>query len=288
MGKGRDMTLPTLGQMLLGTEGLALLRLAFSGDAAARQARVAEIRDLARRCDDPDLAAPLAAPEYDLADGYGLWSQTYDQPLRLFPVEAPVVHRLLEGLPKGRVLDAACGTGRHAAWLAAQGHEVVGVDGSAAMLARAQAKLPDCRFEQGDLTRLPLADGSVDAVLCALALVHVPDLRPVFAEFARVVRPGGQVVISDVHPFLIRLGWQAQFRTADGSAGFMRLNAHLPSDYAAAAIAAGLRVEALHEPLLTPESAVTVAREALPDANAAAWVGLPGVIVWHLTKPGPA
>ncbi|WP_035484908.1 class I SAM-dependent methyltransferase [Geminicoccus roseus] len=282
------MTLPTLGQMLLGTEGLALLRRAFSADEAGRAARVAEIRDLVGRLDEPELAAPLAAPEYDLTDGYGLWSETYDQPLRLFPVEEPTVRRLLEDLPKGQVLDAACGTGRHAAWLAARGHEVLGVDASAAMLAKARAKLPDCRFEQGELGRLPLPDQSVDAVVCALALVHVPDLRPVFAEFARVVRPGGQVVVSDVHPFLIRLGWQAQFRTATGGAGFMRLNAHLPSDYAAAALAAGLQVAGYYEPQLTLESAVTVAREKLPDANEAAWVGLPGVIVWHLTRPGPA
>jgi SAM-dependent methyltransferase len=280
------MTLPTLGQMLLGTEGLALLRRAFSADEAGRAARVAEIRDLVRRLDEPELAAPLAAPEYDLKDGYGLWSETYDQPLRLFPVEEPTVHRLLDGLPAGRVLDAACGTGRHAAWLAARGHEVVGVDASAAMLAKARAKLPGCRFEQGDLGSLPLPNQSVDAVVCALALVHLSDLRPAFAEFARVVRPGGQVVVSDVHPFLIRLGWQAQFRTAMGGAGFMRLNAHLPSDYAAAALAAGLQVAGLHEPQLTQESAVTVAREKLPDANEAAWVGLPGVIVWHLTRPG--
>jgi ubiquinone/menaquinone biosynthesis C-methylase UbiE len=42
-----------------------------------------------------------------------------------------------------------------------------------------------------------------------LALVYVPDLRPALAELARVVRPGRRVVISDVHPFLVALGWQA-------------------------------------------------------------------------------
>ncbi|WP_159712046.1 class I SAM-dependent methyltransferase [Geminicoccus flavidas] len=282
------MTVPTLGQLLLGTEGLALLRLAFSGDAAAREARVAEIRSLVERYEEPDLAAPLAAPEYDLDQGCGLWSQTYDQPLRLFPIEEPIVHRLLAALPVGRVLDAGCGTGRHAAWLAARGHQVVGVDGSPAMLAKAQAKLPGCRFKRGDLAALPVPDASVDAALCALALVHVADLRPALREFARVVRPGGQVVISDVHPVLVQLGWQAKFRTAEGKAGFMRLNRHLAADYAAAALDAGLQLSGLYESPLTPESAMTVAREPLPDANAAAWVGLPGVIVWHLTKPGPA
>lgn len=280
---GPSMARPTLGQMLLGTEGLALLRLAASDEIAARAARVAEIRDLVARY-DAELAVPVGAPEYDLAEGYRLWSQTYDAPLRLFPVEEPAVRGLLAGLPPGRVLDAACGTGRHSLWLAAQGHAVVGVDVSPDMLARARAKLPAGQFEHGELTALPLADASVDAALCALALVHVADMRPALAELARVVRPGGRVVISDVHPFLVALGWQAQFRTAAGGAGFVRLNRHLPSDYVQAATAAGLAVRGMAEPLLPPESAVTVAQAPLPEANALAWAGLPGVIVLELRR----
>jgi SAM-dependent methyltransferase len=165
------MTQPTLSQMLLGTEGLALLRLADTDDAAARERRVAEIRALLDRY-ETDLATPLGTPEYDLAAGYRLWSRTYDAPLRLFPVEEPAVRGLLADLRPGRVLDAACGTGRHSVWLAARGHDVIGVDASPDMLAKAKAKLPDARFEQGDLTALPLPDASVDAALCALALVH--------------------------------------------------------------------------------------------------------------------
>jgi SAM-dependent methyltransferase len=281
------MTSPTLGQVLLGTEGLALLRLATTGDAAAREARVAEIRDLLHHY-GAELAAPLDAPEYDLAAGYRLWSETYDAPLRLFPVEEPTVRGLLADLPPGRILDAACGTGRHSVWLAAQGHEVVGVDLSPDMLAKARAKLPPARFELGDLAALPLPDGSVDAAVCALALVHLPDLGPALAELARVVRPGGLIVISDVHPFLTTLGWQAQFRAADGGAGFVRLHRHLPSDYVGAAVAAGLVVRGMAEPPLPPDSAVTVAQGPIPEANELAWAGLPGVIVWALLRPEPA
>ncbi|MFZ1425883.1 MAG: class I SAM-dependent methyltransferase, partial [Geminicoccaceae bacterium] len=164
-------------------------------------------------------------------------------------------------------------------------HELVGVDASPAMLARARAKLPQARFEQGDLTALPLPDASVDAALCALALVHLPDLRPALAELARVVRPGGRIVISDVHPFLTTLGWQAQFRTATGGTGFVRLHRHLPSSYAQATVEAGLAVVNLFEPLLPADSAVTVAQGPIPEANAIAWAGLPGVIVWELAKP---
>ena len=53
---------PRLGELLLGTEGLALLRLAFTGDDAARSARVSEMQSLLLRMAEPDLAASFAAP----------------------------------------------------------------------------------------------------------------------------------------------------------------------------------------------------------------------------------
>jgi SAM-dependent methyltransferase len=247
---------PTLAELLLGIEGLALLRLAFGDDAEARRARVREIRDLLQRLDEePELTAPLEAPEYDMSEGYALWSETYDRPLRLFPIEQPTIRMLLDPLPPCRVLDAACGTGRYSQYLAERGHQVIGVDRSPEMLAKARAKLPQAEFREGDLGALPLASGSVDAAICTLALVHLPELSRAVAELARVVRPGGRVIISDVHPFLVLIGWQAQFRTGCGGAGFMRLHAHLPSDYCRACAEAGLRVCACHEPRLTPDAA---------------------------------
>jgi SAM-dependent methyltransferase len=276
---------PRLGELLLGTEGLALLRLAFTGDDAARRARVSEMRSLLQGLDDTDLGAPLAAPEYDVDAGYGLWSKTYDAPLRLFFIEQPAMHALFDRLAAGTVLDAACGTGRHSVELAQRGHRVTGVDRSPAMLAKAREKLPQGDFREGDLTALPADSASVDAAVCALALVHLADLDGAVAELARVVRPGGRVIISDVHPFLIMLGWQAQFRTEGGGAGFMRLNGHLLSDYGRAVNDAGLRIRSFQEIRLTPESAITVATERLPEANHAAWVGLPGVVIWELEKP---
>jgi SAM-dependent methyltransferase len=276
---------PTLGELLLGIEGLALLRLAFGDDATARRARVGEMRALLERLDEtPELAAPLAAPEYDLTEGYGLWSETYDQPLRLFPIEEPTMRGLLDPLPASVALDAACGTGRYSAYLAARGHRIIGVDRSAQMLAKARRKLPQSEFREGDLEVLPLKPESVNLAVCALAMVHLPEVGKAVAELARVVRPGGRVIISDVHPFIVLLGWQAQFRTAGGGTGFMRLHPHLPSDYCQAFAAAGLRVRNCHEPRLTAEAAVTVAAERLPEANRAAWVGLPAVLIWDLEK----
>jgi SAM-dependent methyltransferase len=270
---------PTLHELMVGVEGLALLRSLYSDAAQARAARLSEMRDLL--ADAPP--TEHLGVELDLSDGYARWAPTYDRPLRLFGIEEPPLRRLLDALPAGEVLDAACGTGRWASYLAGRGHVVTGVDQSPAMLDLARAKLPDARFQQGELTRLPLADASVDAAVCALALVHVADLATAIGELARVVRPGGRVVISDVHPFLVMLGWQAQFPTDRGRA-YVRLHAHLPSDYATAALGAGLAVRSCTEPRLSAEAVATPTADLIPDANRAAYVGLPGVLIWEFER----
>ena len=275
---------PTLGEYLLGVEGLALLRLAFADATETRAALTAEIRDLAARTGgDVALDAPVGT-EYDLETGYRAWSATYDRPLRLFPLEEPPMHVLLDPLPPGDALDAACGSGRYSTYLAARGHRVTGVDQSEAMLVLARAKLPDSPFLHGDLTALPVPDAAFDTVVCALALVHLPSVAPAMSEFARVLRPGGRLIVSDVHPFLVLVGWQAQFPGAGGGRGFMRLHHHAHSEYLTAATAAGFSFRSLAEPTLTAESVVTPAADIVPDANRAAYVGLPAVTVWAFER----
>jgi ubiquinone/menaquinone biosynthesis C-methylase UbiE len=112
-------------------------------------------------------------------------------------LEQPIVREILDGLPRGIALDAACGTGRHSAYLASLGYTVIGVDSSAAMLERAREKVSDGTFHESDLYDLPLSDDHVDVVVCALALMHVPEIEPALAELVRVLRPGGSLVISD-------------------------------------------------------------------------------------------
>jgi ubiquinone/menaquinone biosynthesis C-methylase UbiE len=184
------------------------------------------------------------------AEGYGSWAELYDQQgNQLIELEQPIVREMVDGLPAGVALDAACGTGRHSAYLASRGHTVIGVDSSPAMLERARAKVPGGEFHLADLHDLPLPDDHVDLVVCALALMHVPDIEPVLAELVRVLRPGGSLVISDWRILTGTMGIPLVKARADGSPGYMPTWNRRTSEYLAAALPLGLHARRCEEPL---------------------------------------
>ncbi|WP_263657447.1 class I SAM-dependent methyltransferase [Nonomuraea gerenzanensis] len=274
---------------LLGLEGAALLRAQAGdlGDAAYVERRIAEIRALVTD-PGPALNAGTTLGHATTEEGYAQWAAHYDSDGNpLIAAEEPLVQGILAALPPGRALDAACGTGRHAAFLAGLGHEVVGVDTSAQMLAKARPKVPGGEFHQADLHDLPAAPGSFDVVVCALALTHQPTLGPALAELARVVRPGGHVVLSDVHPLSLYLGGVPTVAGRDG-VRTMTAGRFLASDYITAIHEAGLRILSCHEPRWgrTPGGhGGPLAQERCPEAAAAAYEDTPALIIWHLQRP---
>ena len=184
-------------------------------------------------------------------------------------------------------------------YAATRGHRVVGVDSSAEMLDRARARVPQAVFLRGDLHRLPLTDGAVDVVVCALALVHVPSLAPVMAEFARVLRLGGHLVISDVHHERVLLGSVVHAPGPAGEPGWTPTYRHTAGDYLRAALPVGLQARRCDEPRPTlpdqpaPAPAeITVGDWAdwpwslsplVPAAALAAW-DKPSTIIWHFRR----
>jgi len=271
---------------LLGLEGIALLR-ADAGDgfdAAYTEERITEIRAVLAAYDRGELGAGSTVGATDTVTGYRSWSEHYDEFNPLIAVEEPPVLALLDSLPAGRALDAACGTGRYSAYLAARGHQVVGVDSSPDMLAKARTKCPELVFHQADLTAVPLPDADVDLVVCALALPHVPELAPIMAEFARVLRPGGHLVISDIHWQSLYLGGVATAVDTDGQVNRMPASRFLPSDYLAAALPLGFQVRTLLEPRW-PSTVISGGPTADKWAMAAvdaAYRNTPAAIIWHL------
>jgi ubiquinone/menaquinone biosynthesis C-methylase UbiE len=282
---------------LLGLEGVALMR-AFNGDYDEEftRARIAEIRALLDSAGQ--LGEGVETRPVTTAEGYAAWSWDYDERNDLNDLEQPVIRRILDELPAGAALDAACGTGRHAAYLSSLGHAVVGVDISPQMLDVARAKVGGADFREGDLHQLPVADQSVDLVVCALALTHVPDLGPVLAEFARVLRPGGHLVISDS-----RMKYRIVQALAGGGYGYLPHYNRFTSEYLVSALPLGFQVRHCEElragwsdpddarpPVrILPEhpSDIWTLQDWCPAATQAARNGNPVLIFWHFQlEPG--
>lgn len=276
-----------LREVLVGVEGLALLRHLYDGTDDTADQRLAEVR---RLLDDDAFSAGELTSEVDPRTGYGSWSQSYDEPGNpIIALEEPVVWSLVDSLTPGRALDAACGTGRHARHLAERGHEVVGVDVSPEMLSRAAANVPEAAFLEADLRELPARDDYFKLVVCALALAHLADLRAGVSELARVLKPGGRLVMSVLHPFQAHLGWHAPFADAHGQRVFIREHTHTHADYLSAFRSGGLHVRGCLEPELTADQ-IQAKRRAfrhIPEATTQAYAGLPGVLVWDVEKRRP-
>lgn len=272
-------------ELMIGIEGLALLRTAVDHDEDFVAARVAELRKLVDSIPD-DAAAGKRPSELDLSNGYALAARTYDtHPHFLIAAEEPAVRRLLADLPPGRALDAACGTGRHSANLVRLGHDVIGIDQSPQMLELAAAKVPEARFEVGDLEALPLPDAAVDLVVCGLALSHLPDITGAIGEFRRVLRPGGRLVVSDLHPVMVLLHGQYVWVGRSGELVFMRNHPRLVSDYLTAFATHGFTLGSCQEPLFAGPLPAGGYEEQIPDAANAAWSGVPSAIVWEVRAP---
>jgi predicted TPR repeat methyltransferase len=155
----------------------------------------------------PNLA-DLSRDPRDVAAYYDAWAEGYDADLDAWAYEAPV--RVAEYLrarvpADAAVLDAGCGTGLAGRALAAAGFTVVdGVDVSERSLAVARRTGAYRRLASADLQSppLPLDADAYDGLACVGVMTYLPDSEATLAEFVRLVRPGGAVVLTqrtDLH-----------------------------------------------------------------------------------------
>ena len=175
-----------------------------------------------------------------------------------------IVRRALPSSPV-RIADVGGGTGTHAKWLVADGHDVVLVDLTPSHVDAARRAFPALSALVGDARALPLDDDSVDAVLLLGPLYHltaVDDRLQALREAVRVCRPGGQVIAAAISRYAALLDLAAQGRLTsdvlakvrgqmatgvhDHSVGFTEAYFHLPDELAGELRGAGLTDVTLH------------------------------------------
>lgn len=219
-----------------------------------------------------DVKLPPGTPvnDYDsIAEAYSAENET-----SLFNAycERPATLALAGDVTGRQILDAGCGSGPLTAALRDRGAIVTGIDLSAEMLTLARRRLGDgVVLEVADLRDpLPFADHAFDDVVASLVLHYLEDWGPVLAEFRRVLRSGGRLIVSVNHPFVTYAmanprpdyhsvtSWEEEW-TIRGHTARMRLWRRPLHAMTGAFTAAGFRIAAISEPKPDP-----AARELYP------------------------
>jgi len=188
----------------------------------------------------------------DARTGYAAWAPTYEGTVE-DAMDIELLDALTELHPAGAVVaDLGCGSGRTGAWLHAHGAEAIdGVDVTPEMLELARARGVFRSLTEADVGATGLPGGAYDLVTTSLVDEHLSDLRPLYAEAARLLRPAGTYAIVGFHPhFIMASGMPTHFDDATGEPVAIVTHVHQLSDQVAAAHAAGFRLVDLRERLI--------------------------------------
>ena len=214
-------------------------------------------------------------------EGYDRWAEVYDTDGNpLIAIEEPEASRMIGEVRGLMVADIGTGTGRHALRMARDGARVVAVDFSLRMMARARAKPGAERvaFLCADCSALPLPDSAFDRVISGLVVEHITALDPYFRELARICRPAGFIVVTNLHPAMNLQGARARFIEPEtGAKVYPAGRDHLISDFVMAAQRTGLAIDEMVERNMTAEIAGQAPR-------AERYVGWPALLAMRLSR----
>ena len=239
-------------------------------------------------------------PEAEPGAAYDIWSLQYDhQPDNLMlALDEQLCTAMLRPIPlSGKVVaDIGCGTGRH--WgrlLDLEPARLIGFDVSAGMLAILKQKYPEAEIylleggslpeggSQRERVSLPIPDASCDIILSTLTVAHIPAIEAALAEWCRVLKPGGEILITDYHPEALSRGGQRTFREGEQ---VIAVRSHVYPIRKIRAIARQLHLEVLEQ---VEKKIDATMKPYYEKQNALAvyerFLGVPIIYGLHLKKP---
>lgn len=181
----------------------------------------------------------------DVREAYNEWAGQYDtNENKTRDLEAIALRALLESIPFKTCLEIGCGTGKNTGYLASRANEVMAVDLSDEMLAKARKKVrnPNVIFCQADISNpWDFAGRPFDLISFSLVLEHIEDLDHIFREAARKTASGGYLYLGELHPYKQYLGTKARFETDEGTRIVTCFDHHL-TDFSDAACKNGFSI----------------------------------------------
>jgi SAM-dependent methyltransferase len=214
---------------------------------------------------------------------------------RRFVLDRAMLARI-EGRSFGHALDVGCGEGRFCRMLRAKGVAVTGLDPTPELLARARELNPGGTYIEAPAEKMPLPDASFDLVVSYLSLIDIPDFRAAISEMARVLKPGGVMLVANLTPMSTAgagLRWQ---RDGNGNPLHYAIDNYL-HEWAAWEEWRGIRIQNWHRPISAYMKAflgeglrLSFFDEPLPHDGDPTWMArykrLPWFVVMEWEKPG--
>ncbi|MFL5740180.1 MAG: class I SAM-dependent methyltransferase [Flavisolibacter sp.] len=186
----------------------------------------------------------------NIQHAYDQWSEQYDtNENKTRDLEGRALRETVDKLDFQICLELGCGTGKNTEWLVSRAREIVAVDLSAEMLAKARMKVNSdaVRFVQADINEdWKFGVNKFDLITLSLLLEHIENLEPVFRKAFTALKPGGHLYLGELHPFKQYLGSKARFETTQGVQTVTCYNHHL-SDFTAAGQNCGFLIEQIKE-----------------------------------------
>lgn len=156
----------------------------------------------------------------EVKKAYEVWSEQYDTNInKTRDLEAIALKELLKTIKFDSCLEIGCGTGKNTRWLIDRCNEIVAVDFSEKMVAKAKEKTTSDKvsFKIADINQpWSFAKKQYDLITFSLVLEHIENLDAIFKKASDFTAVGGHIYIGELHPFKQYTGSKARFKTAKG------------------------------------------------------------------------
>lgn len=187
----------------------------------------------------------------NVKEAYNIWAEQYDSnENKTRDLEGISLRKTLSDIEFDSCLEIGCGTGKNTEWLISRANNILAVDLSDEMLAKAKAKIQSDKVEfiQADINNEWNFTGNrqFDLATFSLVLEHIEDLNSIFEKLSKVVNDNGYVYIGELHPFKQYNGTKAGFQTEQGLQIVTCFNHHI-SDFTNAAKRYGFTVVTLDD-----------------------------------------